>query len=135
HTLPYEDVVTTPGDFVYTFFYRAENGQVVEPRGIIPGQKPYKGLKQVSPVPGSFYTDYVDSYHLWAFGILPINGATYVAYNNNRAGINKRGSKTKKDWDNSGSKDLFESGMVSYFKATGTRASQAVDAQGRPMEF
>jgi prepilin-type N-terminal cleavage/methylation domain-containing protein len=135
HTLPYEDVVVSPGDFVYTFFYRAVNNQVVEPQGIIVGQKSYDAARQPTPVNGKFYVDYIDSYHLWAFGNLPLNGGTYVAYSNNRAGIARRGSKTKKDWDNSGTRDLFESGMISYFKTTGSRASQAKDAQGRPTEF
>ena len=65
-----------------------------------------------------------------------MNGPTYVIYPNNGFGLSVRGRReAKKDWDNSGTKDMFEMGMVAYFKTTGSSASQAVDAQGNPVEF
>jgi type II secretion system protein G len=135
HTLPYEEVVVSPGDFVYTFFYHTDNGQIAAPENVLPGQKSYKPTAPGFPVSGSYYVDLIDSYQLWAFGILPVNGGVYVAYNNNAAGLTNRGSGKKKDWDNSGTKDTFESGVIQYFKVTGTHASQAVDKTGHALEF
>jgi type II secretion system protein G len=133
HTLPYEEVITTPGDFVYTFFYGANNNVAEKPKGVVPGQRSYKAPSN-STIGGAYYTDLIDSYQLWAFGILPINSGLYVAYNNNAANAVVRGSKVKKDWDNSGTKDMFESGMIAYFKVTNS-ASQAVDKTGKKLEY
>jgi len=135
HTLPKEDVVVSPGDFVYTFFYHVDKGNVEAPYSVIPGQKSYTVTGNNTPLDGAFYTDTIDSYQLWAYGILPMNGASYVAYSNNSMGMLKKGSKAKKDWDGSGSKDLFESGIVTYFKTTGSNASQSVDKTGHANEF
>ena len=132
HTLPYEQVVPTPGDFVYTFFYEAENNVAKEPKGIVPGQRSYKSPPN-SRVPGAYYTDTIDAYQLWAFGILPINGTMYQAYKNNGAGA-KAITKKHKDWDNSGSRDMFEQGVIQYFKVTNS-ASQAVDNTGKKIEY
>jgi general secretion pathway protein G len=132
HTLPYEEVVTTPGDFVYTFFYGANNNVAQEPHGVIPGQRQYAAPAN-STLGGAYYTDLVDSYQLWGFGILAINSGIYVAYPNNGAGVTVK-NKKHKDWDNSGTKDMFEEGVVQYFKVTSS-ASQAVDKTGKSLEY
>jgi prepilin-type N-terminal cleavage/methylation domain-containing protein len=132
HTLPYEEVITTPGDFVYTFFYGSDNNVATTPSGVVPGQRSYQSPAN-STVPGAYYTDTIDAYQLWAFGILPINGGLYQAYKNNGAGA-KAITKKHKDWDNSGTRDMFEQGVIQYFKVTNA-ASQAVDKTGKKIEY
>jgi len=84
HTLPYEQVITTPGDFVYTFFYGSNNNIATEPHGVVPGKQAYPAPSN-STLGGAYYTDTIDAYQLWAFGILPLNGGLYQAYKNNGA--------------------------------------------------
>jgi type II secretory pathway pseudopilin PulG len=138
-TIPFEDLSPTPGDFVYTFFYRVEgqggNAQVVAPRGIVPCADSYE-LKGVPAAPGSLYfVDTVDSYQLWAYGDMPLNGGTFTCYPN-RGGVWQ--SKTRKeafrDWDGSGTKDMYEIGLCAYFKSTGS-GTQSLDAGGKKLEF
>jgi len=132
HTLPYEEVITTPGDFVYTFFYGSNNNVATEPHGIVPGQHSYAAPSN-STLGGAYYTDTIDAYQLWAFGILPINGGLYQAYKNNGARAISL-TKKHKDWDNSGTKDMFEQGVIQYYKVTNS-ASQAVDKTGKALEY
>jgi prepilin-type N-terminal cleavage/methylation domain-containing protein len=132
HTLPNEGVVPTPGDFVYTFFYGSDGNTTTEPKGVVPGQRSYKSPSN-STEPGAYYVDTIDAYQLWAFGILPINGAMYQAYTNNGADA-KAVTKKHKDWDNSGTRDMFEQGVIQYFKVTNS-ASQAVESTGKAIEF
>jgi len=43
-------------------------------------------------------------------------------------------TKKFKDWDNSGTKDMFEQGVIQYYKVTNS-ASQAVDKTGKAIEY
>jgi prepilin-type N-terminal cleavage/methylation domain-containing protein len=135
-TIPGPDVVPSPGDFCYTFFYGTNGANLVDPPGVVEAKKSYIAKAPHLQLPGVYYLDLVDSYQLWAYGKLSFNGGTYVAYPNNAAGLATRGSReAKRDWDNSGTKDMFEIGMISYYKQTGAGASQASDAHGNKVEF
>jgi prepilin-type N-terminal cleavage/methylation domain-containing protein len=135
-TIPGEGVYPTPGDFCYTFYYRSDGTTISEPRGVVEAKKSYQAVTPIETLPGVYYLDLVDSYQLWAYGSLPMNGPSYVCYPNNDLGLATKGLQTaKKDWDNSGTKDMFEMGLVAFFKNTGGGASQATDAQGNPVEF
>jgi prepilin-type N-terminal cleavage/methylation domain-containing protein len=135
-TVPHPDVYVTPGDFVYTFFYGTEGPDVVQPQGVSPARRSYQAKSNTSTDPGMYYLDLVDSYQLWAYGVLPLNGGRYVAYPNNSLGLSTRSRQTaRKDWDNSGSKDMFEIGIAQYFKTTGSGATQSTDRGGKQLEF
>jgi prepilin-type N-terminal cleavage/methylation domain-containing protein len=135
-TIPYEEVITTPGDFVYTHFYRMDaNGDLIQPAGVVPAKRSYSAPQEVQgALPGTYYIDMVDSYQLWAFGILPISGGLYTAYPNSAFGDGAK-ENARKDFDNSGSKDMFEIGMIAYFKVTSTAASQSQTKGGGGLEF
>jgi prepilin-type N-terminal cleavage/methylation domain-containing protein len=135
-TIPGEDVVPTPGDFVYTFFYNGVGDQLIDPPGVVECKKSYQAKSPSAVHSGLYYLDMVDSYQLWAYGNLPMNGAMYVAYPNNSLGLSSRGNQeANKDFDNSGTKDLFELGMIVYYKNVGSGAGQTVDNSGQKVEF
>ena len=135
-TIPGPDVVPTPGDFCYTFFYGTNGPNLVDPPGVVEAKKSYVAKSPHLTLPGLYYVDLIDSYQLWAYGKLSFNGGVYVAYPNNAAGLATRGAReAKRDWDNSGTKDMFEIGMIAYYKQTGAGASQASDASGNKVEF
>jgi prepilin-type N-terminal cleavage/methylation domain-containing protein len=135
-SIPNPGVVPTPGDFVYTFFYGVENGAVELPSGISPARKSYQAKSSTVTDTGLYYLDMIDSYQLWAYGALPINGATYVNYPNNAANLSTKGRQVAdKDWDNSGQKDMFEIGLQGYYKRTGSGATQSRDSSGKQLEF
>ena len=134
-TIPHEDTVETPRDFVYTFFYSTDGTEIFDPEGVVEAKKSYQAETHRTTQDGMYYLDVIDSYHLWAYGVIPMNGPTYIAYPNNSLGLAARGLReAKKDFDGSGTKDLYELGMIAYFKRT-TTSSQASDAGGSRVEF
>jgi len=138
HTIPNPSVFPSPGDFCYTFFYGTDESgtALVDPPGVVEAKLSYQAKSPTTTYSGIYYLDLVDSYQLWAYGVLPMNGPTYVIYPNNVFGLSVPGRReASKDWDNSGTKDMFEMGLIAYFKTTGSGSRQAVDAQGNRVEF
>ncbi|MBN2081882.1 prepilin-type N-terminal cleavage/methylation domain-containing protein [bacterium] len=134
-TIPDPRTTVTPGDFVYTFFYETDGTTIYDPEGIVEAKVSYQAKSRTDTHEGMYYLDLIDSYHLWAYGVLPMNGATYVAYPNNAYGISTRGlTEANKDFDGSGTKDLYELGMIAYFKQTANSA-RATDSGGNRTEF
>lgn len=134
-TIPDPNTVTTPGDFCYTFFYRTDGTNIYDPEGIVEAKKSYQAKSPVETGPGMYYLDLIDSYHMWAYGTLPMNGGAYIAYPNNAMGLQARGmSQAKKDFDNSGTRDLYELGMIAYFQSS-SNSSLATDSKGNRVEF
>ena len=135
-TIPGEEVLPTPGDFVYTFFYNTNGDDLVDPPGIVEAKKSYEAKSTGTTQDGIYYLDMIDSYKLWAYGALPMNGAMYVCYPNNSLGLSSRSNQeAKKDFDNSGTKDMYELGMIAYFARVGGQAGGATDQQGNKIEF
>jgi prepilin-type N-terminal cleavage/methylation domain-containing protein len=135
-TIPDPDVFPTPGDFVYTHFYRTNGTDIQDPEGVIPAAKSYQAKSESTQDDGLYYVDVVDGYHLWAYGMLPLNGSLYVAYPNNNAGLSTKGNQeANKDYDGSGTRDLYELGMIAYFKRTGAGSSSSSDSGGNRVEF
>lgn len=135
-TIPGPDVIPTPGDFVYTFFYGTSGNSYIDPPGVVEAKKSYVVKTAAATHDGVYYLDLIDSYQLWAYGKLGMNGANYVVYPNNANGLATRGPReAKRDWDNNGTKDMFEIGLISYFKQTGSGASQATNAGGNRVEY
>jgi prepilin-type N-terminal cleavage/methylation domain-containing protein len=138
--VPGEDVVTSPGDFVYTHFYRIDNDTnpptLRDPEGVVEATLSYQARSETADYPGMFYLDTVDSYQMWAYGEIPLNGGIYVNYENNSLGLSSKGrTNATKDFDNSGQRDFYEVGMVAYYKGTGTAGSGARDSDGTRVEF
>jgi len=107
-----------------------------DPQGVVEAKKSYqvKSPAMADPSGGTYYLDVVDSYQLWAYGDLPKNGATYVIYRNNGNNLAVRGhQQATKDWNGNGTKDMFEVGLIQYYK----RASNATarDSGGKQQEF
>ncbi len=134
--VPGESVFPTPGDFCYTFFYGTNADGVTDPEGVVECGMSYKAKSVSSEFPGMFYLDVIDSYQLWAYGDIALNGGRYENYPNNiSGGITKKNFEAKKDWNNSGLKDMFEIGLVGYFSRSGGGGNQAVDSGGNRVEF
>ena len=141
--IPNPNVYATPGDFCYTFFYRVspDGTSLNDPAGIAERKRSYQAKSESQTLANRvYYLDMVDSYQLWAYGNVPLNGGVYQAYpNNSRAGAAKAGNhEARKDWDNNGFKDMFEIGLVAYFKRSanatgygGQIAGQSDTAGGR----
>jgi prepilin-type N-terminal cleavage/methylation domain-containing protein len=135
-TIPGPYVVPTPGDFCYTFFYGTSGNTYIDPQGVVEAKKSYVVKTPSATHDGVYYLDLIDSYQMWAYGKLRMNGANYACYPNNSLGLSLRGTtEAKRDWDNSGTKDMFEIGVIQYFKVTGTGSSQASDAAGNRVEY
>lgn len=137
-TIPAERVIPTPGDFVYTSYYRVEGNNVLPPRGVNPAKKSYKVKSEQMDDPdgGLYYIDTVDGYQLWAYGNLPLNAGHYECYPNNDRNLSNKGLReASRDWDNSGTRDMFEIGLCAYFKSTGGAGSQQLDTGGKKLEF
>ncbi len=137
-SIPGENVVPTPGDFTYTHFYSVDDSNnYIYPKGVVAGKSGYtveypSGGQQ----PGQYYIDVVDSYQIWGYGDLRLNGSWYVNYPNNSLGGAVRGSESAgKDWNGNGTKDMFERGLVTYSKRSGQGATQASDNSGNKVEF
>ena len=133
--MPDSNLTPSPGDFVYTFFYRAEGNQIDNPPGVLPAKKSYQAKSESQTYPGEYYLDLVDSYQLWALGELKLNGPYYQAYPNNAAGASVPRQEAKSDWNGNGTKDIFELGMVMYYKNVSASASQSTEQGGKPLEF
>jgi hypothetical protein len=135
-TIPGPDVYPLPGDFVYTFFYNTAGDTLVNPPGIVEAKKSYQAKSPTATHDGMYYLDVIDSYQLWAYGSLPMNGAAYVCYPNNSLGLSSRSNQeAKKDYDNSGTKDMFELGMIAYFKRTSGQSGGTTTQSGGKVEF
>ena len=135
-TIPDPEVVTTPGDFVYTFYYETDGTNILQPQGVVECKKSYQAASRSTTHSGMYYIDMIDSYHLWAYGSLPMNGGMYICYPNNALNLVARGiNEAKKDFDGSGTKDMYEMGMIAYFKRTGAGSAMATDSGGRKTEF
>ena len=135
-TLPGPDVYPLPGDFVYTFFYNTRGVVLIDPPGILEAKKSYQAKSPLRTNDGMYYLDVIDSYQLWAYGALPLNGAAYVCYPNNSLRLSSRSNQEpKKDFDNSGTKDMFELGMIAYFKRAGGQAGGVTNQSGGKIEF
>jgi len=134
-TIPDPETLATPGDFCYTFFYKTDGTTIFEPDGVVEAKKSYQAKSPAATAPGMYYLDLVDSYQMWAYGTLPMNGGAYVVYPNNQMGLEARGVRqAKKDYDGSGTRDLYELGMIEYFKSSSS-STLATDAQGNRTEF
>lgn len=134
-TIPSPDTLATPGDFVYTFFYKTDGTDISDPEGIVEAKRSYQAKSNTTTHSGMYYLDVIDSYQLWAYGDIQLNGGAYIIYPNNTFNAAVKGKReARKDFDNSGTKDMFEMGMVQYFKSTST-SSLAMDAQGNEVEF
>jgi prepilin-type N-terminal cleavage/methylation domain-containing protein len=138
--IPGADVVTTPGDFVYTHFYRVDNDAsppvIRDPEGVVEASLSYQSKSEAETYPGMYYLDTVDAYQMWAYGDIKLNGAWYVNYENNSLGLSAKGRQTAtKDFDNSGQRDMYEIGMIAYYKGTGTAGSGARNTDGSRVEF
>jgi prepilin-type N-terminal cleavage/methylation domain-containing protein len=134
-SIPAPGVVVTPGDFVYTFFYQPNGAAIDDPTGVVEAKKSYqsKSPKETDPDGGLYCLDLVDSYQLWGYGDIPRNGAYYVLYRNNSMGLSVRGHQgATKDWNGNGTKDMFEIGLVQYFKQASTTARTTT---GKQVEF
>jgi prepilin-type N-terminal cleavage/methylation domain-containing protein len=135
-SIPSPDVVVSAGDFVYTFFYEGNGAAISDPGGIAEAKKSYQPkTPKMTDTDGAYYLDMVDSYQLWAYGRLPLNGGKYVAYRNNRDGLSVPRGGAKRDWNGNGTKDMFETGLIQYFKRAGTAESTARTAGGNKVEF
>jgi hypothetical protein len=137
-TIPYEGVLPTPGDFVYTFFYGVDGNAIRRPGGVSNGRKSYTSRSETmdDPAGGVYYCDMIDSYQMWSYGGLPINGTMFVAYPNNIDNLSTKGLRqAKKDFDGSGTRDMYEIGMCAYYKVTGSGGTQAMDTGGKKLEF
>jgi prepilin-type N-terminal cleavage/methylation domain-containing protein len=136
-TIPSPDVITTPGDFVYTHFYRTtqQGTAFQDPEGVVEAKVSYQASSDAEVAPGIYYLDLVDSYKLWAYGDLKLNGTAYIAYPNNSLNLAVRGGgKARRDYDSNGTRDMYEMGMITYFQRTGTGGS-ARDERGDQYEF
>ncbi|MCC7477458.1 prepilin-type N-terminal cleavage/methylation domain-containing protein [bacterium] len=134
-TVPYERITPSPGDFVYTFFYRADANGIDAPAGVLPAKKSYQAKSENATFPGEYYIDLVDSYQLWGLGELKLNGPWWQAYPNNAAGAAVPRQEAKVDWNGNGTKDIFELGMVIYYKNASASSSQSTQQGGKPLEF
>jgi prepilin-type N-terminal cleavage/methylation domain-containing protein len=137
-SVPASDVVPTPGDFVYTFFYEGTGNQIFDPQGVSEARRSYtaRSPQMTDPDGGIYYLDVIDAYQLWAYGDIPKNGATYAIYRNNAQGLQVRGhAQAKKDWNGNGTKDMFELGIIQYYKRTGGADSATRDSGGARIEF
>jgi hypothetical protein len=136
HTIPGEGVYPSPGDFVYSFFYTSQGDTLIDPTGVSEARKSYEVRTPSTQMDGVYYVDMIDSYQLWAYGALPMNGGMYVCYPNNAAGLSSRGNQeANKDFDGSGTKDMFELGMIAYFKRTSGESGTGVTQSGNKVEF
>jgi prepilin-type N-terminal cleavage/methylation domain-containing protein len=134
--VPNPDVYPTPGDFCYTFFYRiAADGQSTEdPPGVAERKRSYVAKSETNTLANRvYYLDMVDSYQLWAYGNLSLNGGWYQAYPNNSWGGARKAGNTdaRKDWDNNGFKDMYEIGMVAYYKRSANATGYGSQISGR----
>ncbi len=129
-TIPSPNVRVSPGDFVYTFNMGdpittgggagAIIGEREDPPGVIPQAVSYE--VEVRPGITAHYTlDLVDSYQLWVYGKLPLNGPTWAIYPNNSFAPPRdtRGITPRKDFNGNGVKDMFEMGLVAYYSSGG----------------
>ena len=133
--IPAEGALPTPGAFCYTFFYGTNDDGATDPEGIVEAALSYKVKSGSEEFSGMFYLDVIDSFQLWAYGEIPLNGGMYINYPNNARGAFAKRTNARKDWNNSGAKDMFEIGLVAYFNRSGGGGSQAVDSGGNRVEF
>jgi prepilin-type N-terminal cleavage/methylation domain-containing protein len=139
-TIPHPQVIVSPGDFVYTFNMgdaldpSDEYSNREAPPGVVPEAMSYE-VSGISAVPDlRFKVDLVDSYQLWAYGSLQLNGVLYAVYANNDNATPKRPLKAKKDWNGNGIGDMFETGIIVYFSG-GERFFQKETSTGEKIEF
>jgi prepilin-type N-terminal cleavage/methylation domain-containing protein len=134
--IPGPSVYPTPGDFCYTFFYRvsADGATTEDPAGVAERKCTYVAKSDTHTLGNRvYYLDLVDSYQLWAYGSLPLNGGMYQAYpNNSGAGASKGGNhNARQDWDNNGFKDMYEIGIIAYFKRSAEATGYGSQISGR----
>jgi prepilin-type N-terminal cleavage/methylation domain-containing protein len=137
-SIPSPDVVPTPGDFVYTFFYEGNGATIKDPQGVSEARRSYiaKSEQMTDPDGGVYYLDVIDAFQLWALGDIPKNGATYAIWRNNARSLSVRGhSEAKKDWNGNGTKDMFEIGIIQYYKRTGGADTATRNSGGSRIEF
>lgn len=139
-TIPSPEVIVSPGDFVYTYNMgdaldpSDEYSDREAPQSVIPEAISYE-ITQYAALPDMrFAVDLVDSYQLWAYGSLQLNGVRYAVYANNDDAQPKRPLKPKKDWNGNGIGDMFETGIVAYFSG-GERFFQKETSTGEKIEF
>ncbi len=134
--VPDPDVYPTPGDFCYTFFYRisTDGTETVDPTGVAERKRSFQAKSETQTLGNRvYYLDMVDSYQLWGYGNIPLNGGVYQAYpNNGRSGAAKGGNhNARQDWDNNGFKDMYEIGMVAYYKRSANATGYGGQINGR----
>ncbi|MCB1221269.1 MAG: prepilin-type N-terminal cleavage/methylation domain-containing protein [Planctomycetales bacterium] len=137
-SIPGENVVPTPGDFTYTHFYGVDSANdYTYPQGVVAGKAGYNVTYPSGAVQdGKYYIDVVDSYQIWGYGDMRLNGSWYVNYPNNSLGLAVRGNEAAgKDWNGNGTKDMFERGLVTYAKRSGQGSTTATDNSGNKVEF
>ncbi|RKX31482.1 MAG: hypothetical protein DRP22_03685 [Verrucomicrobia bacterium] len=139
-TIPHPQVVVSPGDFVYTFNMgdafdpSDEYSDREDPPSVIPAAMSYE-ITSMQALPRlRLEVDLVDSYQLWAYGGLQLNGARYAVYPNNDDSPVPRPLKAKKDWNGNGIGDMFEAGIIMYFSG-GEKFYQKETSTGEKVEF
>ncbi len=144
-TIPSPDVVISPGDFVYTFNMGDPldtgggagsvnpSGDREDPKGVIPLAVSYRvTISNVTTL--DFKIDLVDSYQLWAYGSLPLNGPVWTIYTNNNFAPAQKRSVPRKDFNGNGYKDEFEQGVIAYY-SSGGKFYEKTTSTGEKIEF
>jgi len=118
---PSPDVRVAPGDFVYTFYMVPAGAALTDPPGVVLDALSYTATTGDGPdgipVPGVLYLSLVDGYQLWAYGVLRSNGLDYMCYSNSSANVPSQPVQTRGDWNGNGKKDMFETGIITYFQS------------------
>ncbi len=140
-TVPSRSVVVTPGDFVYTFNMgdpvspggpggTAGSDEREDPDSTMPNAESYS-VELPSGATLNFRLDLIDSYQLWAYGNLPMNGPFWAVYENNDYAPPQRRVEPRRDFNGNGYRDAFEAGIILYYSAGGKFYEQATSAGGK----
>jgi len=138
-TIPAPEVIVTPGDFVYTSnlgdAVAAAGNLREDPKSLVP-----RAINYEVEMPSSGYLyfklDLVDTYQIWVYGTLHLNGAAWVAYPNNDWAPTsiRRAATARKDWNGNGTKDMFERGIAVYYSG-GSKYYEQTTSTGTKIEF
>lgn len=132
-----ENVVVSAGDIVYTHFpaWNAATGTYDEPKGVIRDKLRYRAETENGVMPGEYGLDLVDSYQMWVYGNLPIQGLMYSAYENSLLpGPPQRRVMIRSDFNGNGKADAFEAGIL-FYKSNGAGASLRDSDTGEKYEL
>jgi prepilin-type N-terminal cleavage/methylation domain-containing protein len=140
-TIPSPDVIVLAGDFVYTYNMgdpvdptSGETSDRNDPASVIPAVDTYQ-VTYLNAMPLVDYRlDVVDSYQLWGYGTLPMNGPFYAVYSNNSFAAPTKVVRARKDWNGNGASDEFEKGIVMYFSG-GKKFFEEKTSTGQKIEY